>query len=188
MSASVFQSIATQFASRWLHPLQFPDRKRRGQGQPSEQPAAGPGHASDEHFNAVMARSADLLERTKRPHSTTWAQDMGQRLGEKHDRVEDADVARRLSRTDTFLQNVRATAARHDEWAPGPVPAPRPTPSPSRVAQIPIPGMPGPSALRAPQQFGLAATSAPPSRTQQAPAAKRPRVVQPGLFPKPPKK
>lgn len=213
MSATVFHAIATQFKARYLSPLQFHDSHRSVEDRVSDlengrtgqqtQSTSTPLH-TDEHFDKVMARSADLLERTKRPQSTSWGEDMGQRLGAKHDRVEEAEHASRMRRNDHFLANVRNTAAEHDvahlapsgalldnirqsqavsdASAPGPVPAPRPTTAPARTSQI---GMFPKSQVRQPQQFTLAATEGPrPQRNTGAPAAPKPRVTQPGLFPK----
>jgi hypothetical protein len=271
MSAQAFHAIATQFRDRYLHPLQFRrgntiedrvgalENSRAGQGTPEvaahgrlgqeNTPAAVQPHLhTDEHFDQVMARSADLLERTKRPQSTTWGEQMGQRLGEKHDRVEAADHARVMKRSGDILQNIRNTAAEHRAAAPlpeerhadnmsrsgellnriresqarngpaTPTPSastPKPSspglynqdedrgwvsqvghfdasapggvrkpaaPKPQRVVQA---GLFGPSQVRAPQQFGLAATQGPrPQGKPTMTAPRGPRVTQPGLFPK----
>jgi hypothetical protein len=219
MSATVFHAIATQFKARYLNPLQFPGSNRSVEDRVSDLENARTGRQTqststplhtDEHFDKVMARSADLLERTKRPQSTSWGEEMGQRLGAKHDRVEAADHARLLHRSGDILQNIRNTAAEHRAAAPlpeerhadnmsrtgealdriratqaslgpsTPPPAPRPTAAPARTAQI---GMFPKSEVRQPQQFTLAATEGPrPQRSAGAPAAPKPRVTRPKLF------
>jgi hypothetical protein len=59
---------------------------------------------------------------------------------------------------------------------------PPPAAKPQRVVQA---GLFGPSQVRSPQQFGMAASPGPRQKPAVgAPAAKKPRVTQPGLFPK----
>jgi hypothetical protein len=195
MSANVFHAIATQFRARYLHPLQFPGSHRtvedrvsaleRGSGGTST--GAGqhlhtqPKPGTDEHFDHVMARSADALKRTSYADGN----------------VEEAAHAQRMKRSGDILQNIRNTAAEHREWSPlpeerhqqamsrsgellgrireaqakiGPLPD-RPASQPTRSAK---PSMPTTAPVSAPapsrSNYGLAATPAPrPMRVYRAP-------------------
>jgi hypothetical protein len=59
-------------------------------------------------------------------------------------------------------------------------PAPAAPKAPQRAVQK---GLFGPSQVRAPQQFGLAASEGPKAVKPKSTAARKPRVTQPGLFP-----
>lgn len=114
-------AVASHFKERYLHPLQFAKpHGNNAQPQPSAPKQSAPQQGSDEHFDSVMSRSAALLDRTKLLTSTTWGEQMGQRLGEKHDRVEATDHARVMHRSGDILQNIRNTQAEHRAWSPLP--------------------------------------------------------------------
>jgi hypothetical protein len=114
-------AVASHFKERYLHPLQFAKpHGNNSQPKTSAPNTSAPKQGSDAHFDNVMSRSAALLDRTKLPTSTTWGEQMGQRLGEKHDRVEAADHARAMRRSGDILQNIRNTQAEHRAWSPLP--------------------------------------------------------------------
>jgi hypothetical protein len=207
MSAQAFHAIATQFRDRYLHPLQFRrsntiedrvgalENSRRGQDTSLH---TEPKPGTDEHFDHVMARSAEALKRTSyaagNVEEATHAQRM-KRSGDILQNIRNTAAEHRaaaplpeerhadsMSRTGELLDSIRRTQAVSDAHAPGTVPAPRPTPAPQRVVQA---GLFGPSQVRAPQQFGLAATEGPRPQGKPTMSAPRgPRVTQPGLFPK----
>lgn len=196
MSASVFHSIATQFRDRYLNPLQFHSGAPSHTAAPARQGLhTQPQTGTDEHFDHVMSRSADLLARTKpaQPSSPSWGAQMGQRLGDKHDRVEAADHAQVMHRSGDILQNIRNTAAEHRDWSP--LPEERHADAMARTgatldrirqsqavsdahapAPAPVPVQP----VKSQQQFDQshvtqAAKAAPrPARTYAAPSAQQP--------------
>jgi truncated hemoglobin YjbI len=223
MSAAAFHAIATQFSARYLHPLQFRrdntiedrvgalENSRRGQDTPAAQQRlhTEPKPGTDEHFDRVMARSAEALKRTSYAAGNAEEAAHAQRMKRSGDILQnirntaaehraaaplpEEKHADTMARTSDTLDRIRSTAASHNEAfhaqakaTASPVQSapqtPPPAAKPQRIVQA---GLFGPSQVRAPQQFGLAATQGPRPQGKQIMTSPRgPRVTQPGLFPK----
>ncbi|MFF1701270.1 hypothetical protein [Streptomyces sp. NPDC058252] len=203
-------AVAGHFKERYLHPLQFPSNKPAKTGAEAsagKNARQAPKAGTDEHFDHVMARSGDLLARTD-PHRGRMdaLRAEAHRVHEDHAsdsygwHAEHSSAATDLLHTfNSRMGEIQAQtkpstsggwAAYNDTFGPKPsapapaAPAPA-APKPQRVVQ---PGLFGPSQVapvRSPQQFGLAASAEGPKKgSAPKPPQRRPRVTQPGLFPK----
>lgn len=210
MSASVFNSIATQFRARYLQPLQFPGSHRSVEDRVSDLENAKNGQQPANSRVKIRVRGQGT-QAAPQPEASPAAREEIKRVGEDHRsdldswHGEHSGAASDLLHTfNARMDNVQAqskpSGGAWDDFhnafnRPSSAPVqsapqtPPPAAKPQRVVQA---GLFGPSQVRAPQQFGLAATAGPAPKGKQAPAAKKPRVTQPGLFPKsavqPPKK
>jgi hypothetical protein len=198
MSAQAFHAIATQFRDRYLHPLQFRrsntiedrvgalENARQKQGTP-EVPAHGPlgqentPAAAQQHLHTEVQRVGEDhrsdLDAWHAKHSGA-ASDLlhtfNSRMGEVQAQSKPSGGA-----WDDFHAAFNRPSSTPVKSAPQ---TPPPAAKPQRVVQA---GLFGPSQVRAPQQFGLAATEGPrPQGKPTMTAPRGPRVTQPGLFPK----
>jgi hypothetical protein len=205
MSATVFHAIATQFKARYLNPLQFPGSHRTVEDRVSDlenarngqQPAnprikirtRGQANQAAPQAQASAQDNADI-KRVREDHSSNLDAWHAEHSGAASDllhtfnaRMNDVQAQTKPSSSggwgafnDSFSRPVSAPVQSASKTPP------EPTPAPARTAQM---GMFPKSQVRSQQQFTLAATEGPRPQSNAAPSAvRKPRVTQPGLFPK----